>query len=1376
MKMINIKTQSIYLVFIISLLLCFEPYTVLAGMDFYTFNMESTGNYSKNLIDECPNDPDKTEPGECGCGVPDTDSDGDKAPDCHDECPNDPGKIYPAICGCGVEDTDSDEDGTADCEDKCPYDLNKIEPGKCGCGVKDTDSDNDGTPDCYDNCPDDPDKLEPGQCGCGIPDTDSDGDRTADCNELCDNDPNKTEPGECGCGTPDTDVDNDGTLDCHDAFPYNPNEWLDTDLDGIGNNEDTDDDNDNMPDSWEEQYKLNPVFDDSLDDLDGDGYSNIYEYNIGSDPSNRAPDRPVLFLPANGQTGVSLSPTLQTQTFSDYENNPHIQTNWQISTDSYFVSLILDLTTNQHLISLSIPRLILNEDTLYYWRAKFQDSFNGESIWSEYYSFTCLKTSNDLNSNGIPDSQEVDNKVDLDGNGIADIEQINIKSLNTVTGNAQIGIKRSINVISIQSIMSVDSESILDIINKPDEIPLGLINFKLNVNKGTTAEVIVYFSENVPDKANWYKYDTINGWQNYSQHAAFSGDRNSMVLELKDGGFGDADCVENGIIVDPCGYGGPDIDSDQDGTPDYRDNCPEDPDKTEPGECGCGIPDTDSDNDGTADCNDNCPDDFDKTEPGECGCGIPDTDTDNDKTADCNDDCDNDPNKIKPGQCGCGNPDTDTDNDKTADCIDDCDNDPNKIKPGECGCGIPDTDSDNDGKLYCHDAFPDNPNEWQDTDLDGIGDNEDTDDDNDGMPDEWEKQYGLNPLVKDSGDDFDGDGHTNLYEYQAGTDPSNRPPDKPILFLPTNGATGVSLSPTLQTQAFSDYENNTHAQTKWQISTDTSFLSMALDLTSTQHLISLTLTTLILNENTQYYWRAEFQDNFNQKSSWSDPFSFTCLTTSNDLNSNGIPDSQEVDNTVDLDEDKIADNEQTDIKSLKTLVDDAQIGIKSSTNVISIEYIMSVHFDTILEPANRPDEMPLGLINFKLNVNKGSTAQAIVYLSENIPDLAKWYKYDTINGWQDYSQHTVFSADRESVTLELKDGGFGDADGVENGIIVDPCGYGMPGTDRDGDGTPDYRDGCPDDQNKTEPGVCGCGISDTDSDNDGTADCNDNCPDDSGKTEPGQCGCGISDTDSDNDGTADCNDGCPDDSDKTEPGECGCDIPDTDIDNDGTLDCHDAFPDNPNEWLDTDLDGIGNNEDMDDDDDGMPDKWEEQYGLNPIFDDSGDDFDEDGYSNLYEYQSGTDPSNRPPDKPILSLPENSDTGVSLTPTLLTQEFSDYENNTHVKTEWIVSYDSTFTEIAIVFEREYTSNNLESLKIPENILDDETTYYWKVRFYDNNSASAWSEFYSFTTLKSPEDNLSTNGPHCFVNTLFYNQLIIADEEFNLKDMIYFLKTR
>jgi hypothetical protein len=56
-----------------------------------------------------------------------------------------------------------------------------------------------------------------------------------------------------------------------------------------------------------------------------------------------------------------------------------------------------------------------------------------------------------------------------------------------------------------------------------------------------------------------------------------------------------------------------------------------------------------------------------------------------------------------------------------------------------------------------------------DTDQDGIPDDTDLDDDNDGMSDEYEIANGLNPLIDDSNLDLDSDGKTNLEEFNDGT-------------------------------------------------------------------------------------------------------------------------------------------------------------------------------------------------------------------------------------------------------------------------------------------------------------------------------------------------------------------------------------------------------------------------------------------------------------------------------------------------------------------------------------------------------------------------------------------------------------------------------
>lgn len=72
--------------------------------------------------------------------------------------------------------------------------------------------------------------------------------------QMCDNDTDLDGIGNLI----DLDDDGDGVPDGQDAFPLKASEWLDTDLDGIGNNADTDDDNDGIPDISDAE-PLNPL-------------------------------------------------------------------------------------------------------------------------------------------------------------------------------------------------------------------------------------------------------------------------------------------------------------------------------------------------------------------------------------------------------------------------------------------------------------------------------------------------------------------------------------------------------------------------------------------------------------------------------------------------------------------------------------------------------------------------------------------------------------------------------------------------------------------------------------------------------------------------------------------------------------------------------------------------------------------------------------------------------------------------------------------------------------------------------------------------------------------------------------------------------------
>ena len=363
-------------------------------------------------------------------------------------------------------------------------------------------------------------------------------------------------------------------------------------------------------------------------------------------------------------------------------------------------------------------------------------------------------------------------------------------------------------------------------------------------------------------------------------------------------------------------------------------------------------------------------------------------------------------------------------------------------------------DSDNDGVPDNQDAFPLDPEEYLDTDGDGEGNNADSDDDNDGLPDDWELAYGLDPLRDDADADLDGDDVCNINEYNLGTAPnhneSNFKPKKPLLLAPENGTT-VSLTPQLEADEFSDPNvNDNHSKTRWVITR--AFDNVCVfDVTTDTSLTSLTVPKQILEEDTEYIWKIKFIDNHESASVWSTEKEFVTDIMADDANGNGIPDPQEIEPSLDLDEDGIPDSAQSDIKCVRVVGESTLIGI-SVRDAESVQSIVAVSSDnmsditSLTRTIGQTDDFPFGLISFKLIVYQpGDEVTVTIHLSKAASQDGIWYKYNPVDDiWYDYSAYAEFSEDRKKVYLTLTDGSIGDIDGIANGIIIDPLGFSVP--------------------------------------------------------------------------------------------------------------------------------------------------------------------------------------------------------------------------------------------------------------------------------------------------------------------------------------------
>ncbi|MFC1998767.1 PKD domain-containing protein [Chloroflexota bacterium] len=123
---------------------------------------------------------------------------------------------------------------------------------------------------------------------------------------------------------------------------------------------------------------------------------------------NTAPNQPTNTAPANGASGVSLTPTLTSSAFADTDaSDTHNASQWQITTTAgnYDTTVYDSGTDVTNKISIAVPASTLTVNTTYYWRMRHRDNGIDWSAWSTETSFTTLNNAPNQPSNALPSDE-----------------------------------------------------------------------------------------------------------------------------------------------------------------------------------------------------------------------------------------------------------------------------------------------------------------------------------------------------------------------------------------------------------------------------------------------------------------------------------------------------------------------------------------------------------------------------------------------------------------------------------------------------------------------------------------------------------------------------------------------------------------------------------------------------------------------------------------------------------------------------------------------------------------------------------------------------------------------------------------------------------
>ena len=996
------------------------------------------------------------------------------------------------------------------------------------------------------------------------------------------------------------DVDGDGFFDYEDLFPNDGKEWSDNDKDGIGDNADTDDDNDGISDVDEIANGTDPLvpnLDPVPGDSDGDGTPDALDNDRDNDGVNdnqdAFPDDPNESRDNDGDgVGDNADPDDDNDGFTDRDEKA-------AGSDPLDASSIPGDRDNDKLpdaLEIGLGCDPTNPDTDGDGVIDGEDDFPTDPNYTTDTDGDGIpnQTDPDDDNDGLEDDEDPfpldpNNAPDSDGDGLND--NIDPDDDNDgFTDNQEIGAGTDpLDPNSVPSdkdrdgLTDVEEETLGTDPNNPDTDGDGVSDkFDSDPLDGETG--LDSDGDGIPDDRD--PDDDNDGVKDVDD---------DLPLDPNETSDYDGDGIGDRADLDDDNDGYEDAVELEDGT-DTKDalDYPRDPDgdgltTNQEIELGTDPENPDTDGDGISDLNDPEPlegdlnidtdgdgiiDLFDKDDDGdgyddlleiELGSDPKDPkiipqDTDGDFLPD-----------AKEKELGTDINDPDTDGDGIIDGEDDFPLDPTRGKDTD-GDGIPDTedpDDDNDGTPDNQDAFPLDPRETTDTDGDGIGDNADRDDDNDGYSDYAETLGGSDPLDPNSiPSDRDNDRLSDPQELIVGTDPDDPDTDDdgfndgedPAPTDPTNEVLANDFDGDgIPNDIDPDDDNDGVPDRRDRFPLDPNEYS---DLDGDG-----------IGDNSDPDLDGDGVNNS------SDRFPFD-PNESADNDNDGIGDNADLDDDNDGYPDTVEIQEGSDPFNPFSIPEDADKDGLSDAEEIELGTDPN-NYDTDGDGVNDSVDA------FPLDPEHNSDQDG-----DGIPDLLD--PDDDNDGVPDRSD--VFPYD----PLESEDT---DSDGIGNNADDDDDNDGYPdvieieaGTNpKDKDDFPEDLDG--DGVSDIEEAILGTDPENPDTDGDGVNDLEDPFPLDPEFTK---------DTDED---------GIPD---KIDP----------DDDNDGVPDEEDAFPEDPLEWSDTDGDGIGDNKDTDDDNDGYSDVDELLQNTDPKDPDSNpQDSDQDGISDFLEELKGTDPNN-----------------------------------------------------------------------------------------------------------------------------------------------------